>query len=669
MLKIILLINLVLIGFSIYTMEKEQSPSSPHLTIPVSSQEWQEVQRLIFLLNQSITAPLMQEQSINQEITSNRGTCAAESQSSIQLEQEESSSSSAHSLTGPYFPISAALERGNSGGPIISTSGYVSGTVQDDRDCSFLPLIDTEPYSTNSQNEDHPPVGDNRLAGDNISTLTIPLRTVRAPQPSPINGTFQYFIESTVHPLEVTGRIEKKDKIKPTFSICFDDHSAFLAPNATISEGADRRKQAQARMALTLKQLEEKESQERVQKLLKLNCKVIPFGNTPANLLSLVIIKLAQIDKPDELQSLPKELQDAISTFKQVLGDKRHNLLKAIDCQQFSMPLVEALIIATPVLKREVLIKQIIEKAAYNADIPLLSFFKEKGIDLSLHRSHRLGNSLLHIVCTSPSTKALESIAFLLNHKIDINGKAKDGATALRRAIEASKTSIVEYLLAHGASIQTKDVQGKTVLHHAINKGHKEIVDLLIAHGADVNAQDNNNNTPLHSLAEAFPLSEGHSTIVKCLLDHKADVTIKNRRGHTPLTLARINGGAWHSSRSTLFKIMAILKEYAKQLGQKDAEKQESLTESFLNAAETGNIEALKRLQNKVSVNSKGKQGNTALMVAARAGRTETVLYLLSQKADVSLTNVFHETVAVLARQTGQHHIAYIIENGVMKHL
>lgn len=676
MLKITLLASLMALSSFTYSMEKEQPLRPTGLTIPSSSQEWQDIQRLISLLAQSITIPSTQEQPASQERAYNRVTPEAESQGvDMQPSFEEGTSRSLGNEVSCYLPLSAPLEQGNTGGPLLPRNGYVIPSVLSSRESTRYPLIDTEPYSTNYQREEQPSVSENSL-GNNNSTLRTPMIGHSLPwlgSPLPerygqMSGTYQYFNG-------ITGRIKKGDKIRSFFSpILFDDHSTFPAPDATTSAETDHRKQSKARKALVLQRLlqqleerEEKKRQKKIQEILELNCKAIPFGITPApaSLLSLLIIKLTQIGELDKLKSLPQELlQDTIIAFKEILGNKRtYDHIKAIDRYQLSIPLTEALIIATPVSARQTCINQIIKRAAYNADIPLLSFLKEKGIDLSSIYSHKLGNSLLHIACTSPSNNALEAITFLLSQKIDINSKAKDRAIPLHRAVDAHKTSIVEYLLTNKANVHAQDSEGKTALHIAVSKGYKEIVESLIAHGADVNAQDNNNNTSLHTIIQVNYLSSEHVAIIQCLLDHKADITIKNKYSHTPLTLAYVNIGGWHASHSTLAGIITLLEEHAKQLQQKASQDQEKLIEQFLNAAETGNIEALKRLHDKVPVNSKGKQGNTALMLAARAGRTGVILYLLGQKADTLLTNVFNKTATDLAHQAGQHHIAYIIEN------
>lgn len=368
--------------------------------------------------------------------------------------------------------------------------------------------------------------------------------------------------------------------------------------------------------------------------------KTAKVGKELLSLRTLSLITVAQLFKNEQLNILPEDLKQLLITFKSSLAQWKSrrcidiNCTREIDGDRLEPAIIEALIAFASVDERKALIDTLREQAAYHARISALAFFIERGIDCTTSCT-QFGDLPLHRVCSSPliaEDKAIKAIDLLLNHRTDINAEGEQKATALHLAAKAGRINIVKYLLEHGAQ---------------------------------VNVQDKDKNTPLHYVF-GFHTRAKHIDVVKCLLEHGADITLKNKNGFIPLELAKGKRGLLILTLIPAREIAILLEKQSKLLQQTHVEKQTEFEEQFLNAAETGNSEAVKRfLEEGVSINCKDAQGNTALMLAARAGRTEMVLYLLSQQADISLTNAFGETAADLARQTGQHHSAFIIENGI----
>ena len=86
----------------------------------------------------------------------------------------------------------------------------------------------------------------------------------------------------------------------------------------------------------------------------------------------------------------------------------------------------------------------------------------------------------------------------LLEKKINIDLRNKEGKTALHLASMHGHTEIVTEILLHGAKVDIetdrdanyedyREDDGKTALHLASENGHAEIVAILLQNGADVN--------------------------------------------------------------------------------------------------------------------------------------------------------------------------------------
>ena len=126
----------------------------------------------------------------------------------------------------------------------------------------------------------------------------------------------------------------------------------------------------------------------------------------------------------------------------------------------------------------------------------------------------------------------------LIEEKVDINAKDKDGNTLLHTAAKAGNTATVWALIAKGAKVNAKDNDGGTPLFLAAYFGHKDVATILIDNKAVINAKNNYSWTPLHCAAQ-----NGHAAVATLLIDNKADINAKtNNGGDTPLRLAAHHG-------------------------------------------------------------------------------------------------------------------------------
>jgi len=134
----------------------------------------------------------------------------------------------------------------------------------------------------------------------------------------------------------------------------------------------------------------------------------------------------------------------------------------------------------------------------------------------------------------------LELIRDILEYSVvDVNGKDKDGTTALMWAVFWGHKKPVELLLNHpGIDVNVQNESGMTALMLASDLGHEKFIELLLKHpGIDVNLQDENGQTALMRAADM-----GRGECVELLLNHPGiDVNLQTKIGRTAWDLASMN--------------------------------------------------------------------------------------------------------------------------------
>ncbi|MDR3690450.1 MAG: ankyrin repeat domain-containing protein [Fimbriimonas sp.] len=102
---------------------------------------------------------------------------------------------------------------------------------------------------------------------------------------------------------------------------------------------------------------------------------------------------------------------------------------------------------------------------------------------LSCHPNPTLDSDILASAATDASVAVVES---LLTHGAPVNGREKDGSTALHDASFNGKKEVVSLLLANHAEVNARDKSGKTPLSLAISNKQLEIADILRLHGGHI---------------------------------------------------------------------------------------------------------------------------------------------------------------------------------------
>lgn len=124
----------------------------------------------------------------------------------------------------------------------------------------------------------------------------------------------------------------------------------------------------------------------------------------------------------------------------------------------------------------------------------------------------------------------------LLETRIDIDARNRDGLTALMYASANDCIRCVDLLIGKKCNVNQKDNIGKSALTHAAMNRHLQVSRLLIENGADVNAQTVSGDTALMAAARA-----GRADILTLLLDSGADPFIIDSNGRTALSVAEEN--------------------------------------------------------------------------------------------------------------------------------
>ncbi len=152
-----------------------------------------------------------------------------------------------------------------------------------------------------------------------------------------------------------------------------------------------------------------------------------------------------------------------------------------------------------------------------------------------------------------------------------------------------------------------------------------ELLELLLSRGADVGQRGINDYTPLHAAAEL-----GDLALVDLLLRHGAD----------PDEITRIDDMETALEVAIKARQTAVVERLAPLTTRLDWEA----------ASKAGDIRGLARLLARGhDIDARDGFGQTALMRAAHAGRTEAVEWLIEHGADLDHSSKFHLTALMLA--------------------
>ena len=206
-------------------------------------------------------------------------------------------------------------------------------------------------------------------------------------------------------------------------------------------------------------------------------------------------------------------------------------------------------------------------------------------------------------------------------------------------------------LLDRGAAIDAKDREGKTALTKAAEANKLSLMRLLLERGADANARAVDGSTPLFYAAE-----QDRGPAVALLLERGADPNLSGRKGVRPLAAAAFNG-----STESVGKLL--------QFGADPNALDDEGISAIVYAAGHGYAPVVaKLLEAGVDVNRRYAHGLTALMWAAgydaSAGVDDvdaTIKTLIGHGAALDLKDDRGKTAADIARDLGHERAAALL--------
>ncbi len=201
-----------------------------------------------------------------------------------------------------------------------------------------------------------------------------------------------------------------------------------------------------------------------------------------------------------------------------------------------------------------------------------------------------------------------DSVDLLIRAGANVNAVNDLGATPLWNASMNAGAAIARRLLEAGANPNLALLAGETPLMVAARSGKADVVALLLAKGADANARAARQQTAL-----MWAASQRHPGVVKALVAHGADV---------------------HARSSEWNEMMAVpphgLPQYNKIIPH-------GRDTALLFAARAGDLESARLLAGAgANVNDADAWGVSATTMAAHAGFTEMVEWLLDRGADAN---------------------------------
>ncbi|XP_071085224.1 putative ankyrin repeat protein RF_0381 [Haliotis cracherodii] len=293
--------------------------------------------------------------------------------------------------------------------------------------------------------------------------------------------------------------------------------------------------------------------------------------------------------------------------------------------------------------------------AARFAHLELVDFLVKKGGDMSL--VNKGGDNILHQACRGGDEKTVKRV--LEQDKLNINSRGKNGDTPVMIAARAGYRELVDFLVKKGADMTLVNNDGDNILHQAcrggdiekvrgfleqdkleINSrgkngetpvmmaaraGYVELVDFLVKKGADMSLVDSGGDNILHHVCRG-----GDIEIVKSVLaQDKLDINSRGKNGETPVMVV----AAW----ARLGELLDFLVKKGADMSVVNNDGDNILHQ----ACRGGDIETVRRVlaQDKLDINSRGKNGDTPAMVAAWTGHGELVDFLVKKGADMSLVN------------------------------
>jgi len=192
--------------------------------------------------------------------------------------------------------------------------------------------------------------------------------------------------------------------------------------------------------------------------------------------------------------------------------------------------------------------------------------------------------------------------------------------------------NVVSMLVSKGADVNLRDEHGDTPLHIAVMLNRTpESFQILLNSGGDVHIRNITGKTPLY-----IAVQENRLPLISLLLSSGAEIFAADNNGITPFDIsAKANDGTYN---------LMITKD---TVNQRDSSGNTMLHSAVKNRAKSEQIGRI--LDQRALVDSRNRDGDTALHIAVRMNQRETGEYLLTRGANIFSLNSAGESPLFLA--------------------
>ncbi len=212
------------------------------------------------------------------------------------------------------------------------------------------------------------------------------------------------------------------------------------------------------------------------------------------------------------------------------------------------------------------------------------------------------------------------------------------------------QTEAAELLLQHGAEVNGRNKDGNTALHLAMFLGRTETAQLLLKSGADITSKNDDGATPIDTLGVPWEMTKMTAEFMGVELEREEVEAGKAKiremfsgdtkpKGGTLPNVEDNSTDLWLSEAAFTGDLEALRQALTDGADPNTKDPQSGST-LLATAALMGHTEVVGLLlEHGADVNARSRDGGTALHAAAFLGRAEIVKHLLDKGADTTLRN------------------------------
>ncbi|XP_034942423.1 serine/threonine-protein phosphatase 6 regulatory ankyrin repeat subunit B-like [Chelonus insularis] len=315
----------------------------------------------------------------------------------------------------------------------------------------------------------------------------------------------------------------------------------------------------------------------------------------------------------------------------------------------------------------------LLDKAIENQYTDILAILLETDMknssrQLVIHPFNDFGTLLHHAVKRNDRYM----IEALLDHKLDIEARNKEGLTPLHVAVDLDMPNIVDLLINHGADVNAltdklqvpfhfaarrnnsqvlmslgkksakineTDLSGQSPLFYAVIAGNVEAVDFFFKIKADYKIKDSHHCTPFQ-----LAVQQKNLDLIEVFLEYDADVDISN-------AIFYLSEKSFHHEpkvvyKETYMKIIDVLLEKGVEINRRGLHERTPLQHAVIN----DDVECVKALlTRRANINILTNSRSTLLHLACQHSGNECIQILLDRNIDINAVNKKNNTALQLA--------------------